>query len=225
MSDKVIKILGISASPRKAATHYSVETALDELDKYDRIEYEFNSLHKIDTYQCLHCDRCLREESRYCLVHEDEQLRELYDLFYEADGYLIGSPVYQMNYTGQLGCFFNLMRPSWNLLKNDRGYFWNKAGAALAVGGCRNGGQEMVLNSIHGFYHTNGITVVGGNFAYNGGSVWSKDEKAEGAAGDEEGLETVKAIADRLAAALYAFRGGKDEFEKAYDNIERKLNY
>ena len=35
-------------------------------------------------------------------------------------------------------------------------------GAAIAVGGTRNGGQEGALNAILGFYHTQGMVVCNG---------------------------------------------------------------
>jgi len=219
----IIKVLGLSASPRRGATEHSLAVALEELDKFNRIEYQMITLRKFNTYQCIHCDRCIREEEKYCLVNEDSELAELYEKFYQADGYLLASPVYQMNYTGQLACFFNLLRPAWNILKDDRAYFWDKVGAAIAVGGTRHGGQELTINAIHNFYHNYGITVVGGNFAYNGGTIWSRDNKKKGAAADTEGLKTIKAIADRLALALYSQQGGKEFFKEAYQKISSQV--
>ena len=85
-------------------------------------------------------------------------------------------------------------------------------GAALAVGGTRNGGQECAINTILGFYHTQGMPVVNGGLGvYAGAAVWSQDRMAEGAAEDEKGMENARAIGRRLALTAKALKAGKPQ--------------
>ena len=44
-------------------------------------------------------------------------MSKLYDSFYEADGYIFASPVYDMGITGQLTTYFNRFRPIYTIVK------------------------------------------------------------------------------------------------------------
>ena len=86
------------------------------------------------------------------------------------------------------------------------------AGAALAVGGTRNGGQECAINTLLGWFHTQGMTVVNGGLGvYAGAAVWSQDRMAQGAAEDEKGMANVKTVAQRLALIATALKNGKPQ--------------
>jgi len=105
--------------------------------------------------------------------------------------------VYQGTVSGQLKALLDRCRA---VVARNPDAFKNKVGAAIAVGGDRSGGQEPALMALHSFYLANQmIPVSGGPFGANlGGSVWSRDKKAEGAAGDELGMETVHRTVKRL---------------------------
>jgi multimeric flavodoxin WrbA len=79
--------------------------------------------------------------------------------------------------------------------------FKDKYGMALAVGGDRNGGQEIAIRSILDFYQQNYvISVSGGAFGANlGASLWSRDKGKEGVQNDEEGLRSIRKVIKRLA--------------------------
>lgn len=215
----MIKILGICGSPRKGATEYSLKESLKMAETIPDIETELILLRKKKIGPCLHCDRCIREESKYCLVYSDTDM-EMYDKFREADGYIIATPVYSMSITPLLSSFINLMRPTWNILKKDPTVFWDRVGAGIAVGGTRHGGQELTLMTIHGFYHAYGIQVIGSSYIYSGGTVWSRDRKEEGAREDKEGMKTVQIIGQRLAMAAYQAKYGKEAFLELKGKID-----
>ncbi|MFW5787055.1 MAG: flavodoxin family protein [Halanaerobiales bacterium] len=214
----MIKLLGICGSPRSGATEYVLDEALKVAKNYAEIETDRILLRKHELPYCIHCDKCIREESKYCAYHEVNN-KEIYDKFYKADAYLIASPVYLMNVTGQLTTFFNLLRPVWNILKEDPAFFWDKVGAGISVGGTRHGGQETTINTIHGFYHTYGIHIVGGNHTYNGGTVWSKDRMKEGAKEDLEGMNTVHSLMDRLILSAYQLQYGREKYLEMKEKI------
>lgn len=208
----MVKILGICGSPRKASTEYTLQRALAGAEAAGEVSTEMITLRGKKLGFCIHCDRCVKEGVDYCLVHKDDDMTPLYKPFYEADGYIIASPVYEMNITAQLVTFFNRFRPTYTLLKQDPDYFRYKVGAAIAVGGTRNGGQEHAIDSIHGFYHTQGMMVINGGLGvYAGVSVWSKDRKAAGAEEDTFAMENAEKIGKRVAeAALMVSRGRLD---------------
>ncbi len=195
------KLLAISGSPRKAATYRALEIAVEEIRKkgiqvdiWDFVNKKFNL--------CIDCGRCLKEESLECVLHDDA-ITGWASRFVDYDGYLIASPVYDVNITAQLQGFFNRMRSNWLLLEKNPYAYSSKMGAAIAVGGSRYGGQELVLNAINNYYLSLGIKVVsGGPFAYVGAGVWSKDQKAEGVDLDTEGVQSLRALGASVAKAM-----------------------
>lgn len=193
------KVLGICGSPRNAATEYTLRQALDAAAGVEGVETELITLRGKKINFCIHCDKCIRENSARCSLYDDDMV-ELYDKFYEADGYIIASPVYEMGISGQLATFFNRFRSGYNLVKDNPRRFSNRVGGAIAVGGTRNGGQESTINCIFGFYHTQGINIVNGGLGcYGGAAVWSRDKKEQGAAEDLAGIENARVIGEKVA--------------------------
>ena len=196
------KIVGICGSPRKGASEYVLEQTMAAAAETSGIKTETILLKGRKINFCIHCDKCIREEADRCTLYEDD-MTPLYDTFYNADGYLIASPVYDMAIPAQLVTFFNRFRASYTILKDNPSYFMRKAGGALAVGGTRNGGQETAIQIIHNFYNTMGMTIVNGSMAgYAGASLWSRDRKAEGVKEDRFGLQNAVDLGRKVAAMV-----------------------
>ncbi|MFC1839473.1 flavodoxin family protein [Thermodesulfobacteriota bacterium] len=194
MSNKILKLIGISGSPRIGSTDYAVKTALSYAEERYQVETDYFSVNKKTINFCLHCDFCVRKKQG--CVHKDD-LTDLYPILEQADAWILGSPVYQGAISGQLKTILDRLKAS---VARKKAIFAEKAGAGLAVGGDRIGGQEPVLQTIIDFYIINEmIPVGGGSFGANlGMTVWSKDKKAEGAEADEEGMKTIHRTVDRL---------------------------
>ena len=196
------KIVGICGSPRKGASQYVLEQIMAAVAEAAGIETETILLKGRKINFCIHCDKCIREESDRCTLHDDD-MTPLYDTFYNADGYIIASPVYDMSITAQLAAFFNRFRASYTILKDNPSYFMRKVGGALAVGGTRNGGQEATIQVIHNFFNTMGMTIVNGSMAgYAGASLWSRDRKAEGVKEDTFGLQNAVDLGKKVAGMV-----------------------
>jgi multimeric flavodoxin WrbA len=202
MTGKQIHLLGISGSPRKAATHYAIQEALKYTkEKYD-VEVQAFSVSKKNINFCIHCDHCIRTRDG-CVFKDD--MEEVYELMEWADAYIIGSPVYQGNISGQLKTLLDRTRA---LVARTPKVFDGKVGAGIAVGGDRVGGQEPTLRTIHDFYTINFILSLGGGaFGANlGATIWSKDRGAAGAEADKRGLKTLYKTMDRLILVTQRLR-------------------
>ena len=202
-----IKILGISGSPRIASTDYIVNYALDYAKEKFGVEIEYFTVHKKQINFCIHCDYCVKKKNG--CVHKDD-MAELYAKLKWADAYIIASPVYQGNLSGQLKTIFDRCRA---LVAQNPKVFEFKVGMGLAVGGDRIGGQEPTIRTILDFYIINEIIgVSGGSWGSNlGGTVWSKDKGAEGASEDEEGLRSIKRTVKKLISAIKYVKGSHHE--------------
>jgi multimeric flavodoxin WrbA len=195
----MIRILGICGSPRKAATFYALSRALEAAGEIEGVQTVLVELRGKAINPCTGCNACVKAGIDDCRIYQDD-MNSLYRDFYSYDGALIATPVYTMGITGQLAAYFSRFRPSYLKQRDNPDGMLFFPGAAMAVGGTRNGGQETAINAIHGFFHTNGITVVNGGLGiYGGAAVWSQDRMAQGAQDDLKGMENARAIGRRLA--------------------------
>lgn len=202
-------LLFICGSPRKAATEYVMLQAKEAAETVEDTKVTMLNLRSMKFSPCVGCNACVKQGKTECVIYQDDMQEWNRNLF-KYDGILIGSPVYDMGVTPQLAAFFSRFRAEYLNQKNDPFIRMYQPGAALAVGGARNGGQETVVQIIHGFYHTQGMPIVNGGIGtYGGAAVWSHDRMAQGAAEDEQGIDNVRLIGKKLAltaAALKATR-------------------
>jgi multimeric flavodoxin WrbA len=196
MGQNKVRLLGISGSPRVAATDWAIREALRYAGEIKTVETAYFSVAKKKIAFCIHCDHCVRER-KGCVFSDD--MEEVYELMQWADAYIIGSPVYQGNVSGQLKTLFDRTRV---ILAKDIHVFEGKVGSGIAIGGDRTGGQEPTLRTIHDFFILNHIFSVGGGaFGANlGASFWSKDKGAEGVEADKQGIKSLHRTIDQLMA-------------------------
>lgn len=185
----MVKIIGISGSPRREGnTLYLVEKALESAKKAGA-EVELHNLGEMEIEPCNACDIC--KMTGEC--PKDDGINKILSKMQEADGFIIGSPVYFGNVTSQLKMLIDRSRP----LRIDF-KLKDKVGGAIAVGGSRNGGQETTIAAIHEFLLIQDIIVVGDGapLAHYGGTG------SAGAPGDikddEFGIQTSKNLGKRV---------------------------
>ncbi|MBI5018332.1 MAG: flavodoxin family protein [Deltaproteobacteria bacterium] len=197
-----MKVFGVSGSPRIGGTDFAVRHALHLLEeKGCETAYFSVKLKKIEF--CLHCDYCTRKKEG--CVHKDA-LAEFYDGLIWADGIVIGTPCYQGTLSGQTKTLLDRCRA---ILARDPRVLDGKVGMGIAVGGDRNGGQEVALRSLHDFYIIAGvIPVAGGAFGANlGATLWSRDQGGEGVNRDEDGLRSLRKTVKRFHERLERITG------------------
>jgi len=188
-------LLGICGSPRKQGTDYALNYALQYAKDKFGFDTEFWSVRGKNLMFCTHCNYCIREK-KGCINEDDVQ--ELYPLIESAKFLIIGTPVFQGTLSGQLKTVLDRLRA---LVAKNPEVFKNKIGAALAVGGDRNGGQEIAIRSILDFFQQNHIlSVSGGAFGANlGASLWSQDLGLKGVESDTYRLRSIRKVIKRMA--------------------------
>ncbi|HEY3362711.1 MAG TPA: flavodoxin family protein [Methanosarcina sp.] len=182
-----MKILGISGSPRKGQNCEKMIKAALEVAKGRGFETDFVFISNIEVDPCKACGACTEKDS--CIIEDD--MKEIYEKMITADGIIVASPVYLGNYPAQLKALFDRSV----LLRRKDFALKNKVGAALSVGGSRNGGQEKTIQSIHDWMHIHGMIVVGDN-AHFGGITWNPAEE------DTTGMKTVLGTVNKLCDVL-----------------------
>ncbi|MEL7610130.1 MAG: flavodoxin family protein [Bacillota bacterium] len=201
----MVRVLGLNGSPRKKSTYCVIEKGLEAAAEIPGVETELLSLHGKDIRPCTGCGYC-RKNKCGCVYRDDMQA--LIDRFILADAYLIGSPVYVHSITPQLMAFFSRLRPVTDLMPEK---LRSKLGAAVAVGGTRNGGEEMAANQIIQLMMARGFNIVSGETrGYIGGKVWAQEYPGFTADQDEIGMNTVTTLAQKLAETAIIFKAGQE---------------
>ena len=190
-----MKIIGINCSPRKGqTTQKSLEACFKAVhNESGDIETDIIELANLDIRGCLGCGYCKNQLK--CKQKDDfnSLIPVLTDK--EVAGIIIATPVYLGTMTSQCKAFLDRTV----VLARNGTLLHNKVGAVLAVGGVRNGGQELTIQAVQAamFCHDM-VCVGGGSKAAHFGAILVNNEQT-GIECDEIGLETAKDIGRRVA--------------------------
>ncbi len=189
-----MKIIGVSASARKnKSTHFLLTQCLEAVREVsgNRIATELIDLAPLKINGCIACDAC-KKKGVMCSQRDDFQT-----LIPKLDepavaGIVLATPVYMGSMTSQAKAFLDrtvLFRRNGFRLKN-------RLGGAIAVGGSRNGGQELTIQGVHAAMMIHGMIIVGDG-AHFGGAAWSNHP--DGYQGDDEGIASAKDLGRSMA--------------------------
>jgi multimeric flavodoxin WrbA len=189
---KSLKILGIACSPRKGmTTAKAVQAALDAAKSVDpRIAVELIDLGGLSLAGW---SPTLPKDDF------DAILPKLKDP--QLGGLIIGSPAYFRSLSSLCKAFIERCMP----LREGVMVLADKPVGALAVGGNRNGGQELVVQQILTAMLSYGMVPVGGKSpAMLGGTLWNTQDYVSQ---DELGLQSAKLLGTHVAeVALKLFK-------------------
>lgn len=190
-----MKIIGISASPRQnKSTHFLLEQCLNEVKLTaeaagGNIEVELIDLAPLYFQGCISCDTC--KKSMSCSQQDDFQplIPKLADP--EVAGIIVATPVYMGSMSSQAKAFIDRTV----LFRRNGFMFKNKLGGVIAVGGSRNGGQELTIQAVHAAMMIHDIIIVGDGDHF-GGAAWANHP--DGYEGDTTGIATAKNLGRRM---------------------------
>jgi len=184
-----MKVLAICGSPRpKGNTSVLLKEALQVLTR-EGIETAYLSLHDKRIGPCLACLKCAKEKNR-CAQEDDFQ--EVYEAMAQADGLLLGTPVYFGSATPQL---MALLDRAGYVARNGDNVFWRKVGSPVVV--ARRAGVNFTYAQVLFFFMIMGMVVPGSSYwpiAYG--------LKPGEVTNDAEGMKTVAQLAENMAWLL-----------------------
>lgn len=186
-----MKITCISGSPNAGGNNEKILDIILGMIHKRGFESDEVLLSKVKVQPCTDCGVC--KKAKVCPI--DDDMSGIFDILETSDAFIITSPVFFGSMTAQLKALLDrtiLLRRNGYLLKG-------KLGAALAVGGSRNGGQEFTIQAIHSWMHIHGMIVVGDG-AHFGGIATKPVES------DETGLKTVHDTVNMLCDTLSRFK-------------------
>lgn len=190
-----MKVLMLNGSPHKEGTTY---TALREMEKIFTelgIETEIINVGSQNIRGCVACGSCNRTGK--CAVNDI--VNEIAEKFRDADGLVIGSPVYYASANGTLISALDRLFYSTHFSKAM------KVGAAVCC--ARRGGITATFDELNKYFTICGMPVASGQY-WNGLHGGPADKIRD----DREGLQQMRTLARNMAFLMKSIELGKEKF-------------
>ena len=190
-----MKILLINGSPKKEGNTF---IALSEVQKTlvtEGIETELIHLGHKDIHGCIACNKCA--EMGKCVFNDI--VNEVAEKFKEADGIVVGSPVYYASPNGTLLSFLDRLFYSTPFDKSM------KVGAAVAV--ARRSGTTATFDVLNKYFSISNMPIVPSQY-WNNVHGRMPGEALQ----DEEGLQTMRQLARNMAFLVKSIQLGKEKY-------------
>ena len=187
------KVLVLNGSPR---IHGCTARALDEVIRTlnaEDVETQLVQIGKENVRGCMACNFC--GKNGRCVLND--KVNEIAPLFEQADGLLIGSPVYYGSPNGNLLSFLDRLFYSTGFDKRM------KVGAAVVS--CRRGGNTASFDVLNKYFTISGMPIASSTY-------WNQVHgfSAADVEKDLEGLQTMRNLGRSMAFLLRAIGAEKE---------------
>jgi multimeric flavodoxin WrbA len=186
-----MKVAAFNGSGRKDGnTAILLQVVLDELAK-EGIETELIQLAGSPLQGCIACYKCFQNKDKKCAVTNDK-LNEYLGKMTEADGVLLGSPVYYADASAWIKA---LIERCGLVSTANGGLFTHKVGAAVAA--VRRAGAIRTFDTLNHFFQYSQMFIVGSTY-WNVGIGREPGQVKE----DAEGIRTMENLGRNMAWLL-----------------------
>ncbi|MFC1824998.1 flavodoxin family protein, partial [Thermodesulfobacteriota bacterium] len=161
-----VKLLGISAGRPEGNTDYLLQEALKAAEDLHIAEAEIINISEKKIEGCIACHQCFGHEKGwglrdgFCYAHKDD-LQSVAERLLEADGIIIGSPVYVFGVPSKLRAFFERTAAFTATAMNEAsGSLCYKSLGILVVAAGRRAGQDQTAAEIMNWGLCMGLNIV-----------------------------------------------------------------
>jgi multimeric flavodoxin WrbA len=185
-------VLILNGSPHPEGCTARALREAERILREEGIETRWLQLSPRDAHGCIACRAC--GKTGRCVF--DDGVNEAAALFEQADGLLVGSPVYFASPNGALLGFLDRLFYSTRFSKQM------KVGAAVVS--CRRGGNSASFDALNKYFTISGMPVVSSTY-------WNQVHgfTAEDVEKDLEGLQTMRNLARNMAFLIRAIAAEK----------------
>ena len=192
-----MKVLLINGSPHvKGSTYTALNEVAVTLEK-EGIETEMIHIGHQAIRGCIACGKC--REIGQCVF--DDAVNEVAEKFANADGMVVGSPVYYASANATLVAFLD------RLFYSSARQFDKTMKVGAAVVSARRGGNTATFDELNKYFTISGMPVVSSQY-------WNQihGNNAEDASKDEEGLQTMRTLGRNMAFLMKSIALGKEAY-------------
>ncbi|MCF0262431.1 MAG: flavodoxin family protein [Sphaerochaetaceae bacterium] len=190
-----MKVLLINGSPRKVGNTYTALTEMIKVFNSQGIETQLVDVGSEVVRGCIQCNAC--KQIGRCIVND--KVNEVANLLKDADGLVIGTPVYYGSANATTVALLD------RLFYSSRCDLTMKVGAGVAVG--RRGGLSSTYDEINKYFAFAGMPIASGQY-WSGVHGRDLGEAKE----DAEGLQQMRTLANNMAFLIKAIKLGKDAY-------------
>ena len=189
-----MKVLLINGSPHKNGTTFTALTEAMNALISEGIEAEIVQVGSRGVRGCTGCLAC--KKTGRCAI--DDEVNEVAKKFEDADGIIVGSPVYFASPNGSLISFMDRLFYSTHFDKTM------KVGAAVVC--ARRGGCTATFDVINKYFAITGMPIAPSTY-------WNQVHGANGedALLDAEGMQTMRNLAYNMAFMIKSIAMGKEK--------------
>ena len=198
-----MNVLLINGSPHKNGCTY---TALSEVAKSlnnNSVETEIFHIGMKPIQGCIACGKCYKTGK---CAFEDNIYNSLFEKIKEADGIVVGSPVYYAGPNGSLCALLDRLFYSASYLMTNK--------PAAAVVSCRRGGASSTFDRLNKYFTINQMPVVTSQY-------WNSihGNTAEEAKRDLEGLQIMRTLGNNMAWMLKTMKNSNEELPQREERV------
>ncbi len=198
MEVKLVKVVAFNGSPKKEGnTYHAIKLVAQELEK-ENIEVEIVHVGNKAIRGCTACNACGKNKNGRCIIEEDE-VNQWIEKMKEADGIILGSPVYFSAIGGTMKSFL------------DRAFYVASTGSLLrhkvgaSVVAVRRSGGIPTFNQLNNYINYAEMLMPSSNY-------WNVIHgRAPGEiVGDEEGKQIMRILGKNMAWLMKLVENGKE---------------
>ncbi|MDO5118364.1 MAG: flavodoxin family protein [Eggerthellaceae bacterium] len=189
------KVLMLNGSPKANGCTATALSEMRAIFTEEGVETELIHVGNKDIRGCLGCGSCFK--TGRCVI--DDLVNEIAPKLEEADGLVIGSPVYYASPNGTILAFLDRLFFSTHFSKHM------KVGASVVS--ARRGGTTATFDALNKYFTISGMPVASSTY-------WNQvhGSSAEDVKKDAEGLQTVRNLARNMSFLMKAIKDAKEAY-------------
>lgn len=203
-----MKVLIINGSPKKNGNTAYALSQMADVFAQEGIEAEILHIGNQDIRGCVACNGCAKLGK--CVF--DDAVNAAAPKFQEADGLVVGSPVYYASANATVVAFLDRLFYSTSFSKKM------KVGAAVAV--ARRGGCSATFDELNKYFTISGMPVASSHY-WNSVHGRTPGEAAQ----DAEGICTVRNLAHNMAFLMKSIALGKERYGQPIEEPRTSTNF
>lgn len=203
-----MKVLLLNGSPNKNGTTYIALNEMKKVFDSEGIESEIIHVGNKVIRGCMDCGYCRTHSS---CAFKDDCVDEIATKFENADGLVVGSPVYYASANATLVALLDRLFHGYHFEKRM------KVGASVAC--ARRGGITATHDQLNKYFTISGMPIASGQY-WNGLHGY-----AELAHQDKEGLQQMRTLAKNMSFLLKSIDLGKKQFGLPEQEPKQMTNF
>ncbi|MDD4759552.1 MAG: flavodoxin family protein [Bacteroidaceae bacterium] len=190
-----MKVLLVNGSPHAAGCTFTALKEMEKVFQNEKVETEVIHVGHLDIHGCIGCRKCV--ELGHCVFQDI--VNEVAEKFKDADGLVVGSPVYYASPAGSLLAFLDRLFTSASFDKTM------KVGAAVVS--ARRAGTITSFDVLNKYFAISGMPIASSQY-------WNEVHGSSAAevVQDLEGMQTVRILARNMAFLMKSIALGKKEY-------------